>query len=402
MNKNIINYLLLSLLLLSCHQIDGVKNIDKVETITATVKIEATAEVGVPTPTNYKIKLTNFEERFEIIINANKDGEVDIDKIIPGIYSVNVSAEVLHNGFTYNFNGNISQITIIESGLNIPIDITSSKSGNIIFKEIYYSGSRTAKGGPYFRDQYYELYNNSNNVQYLDGLCIGDMYPGKATVELPTWDVENPDDHVFFSTIWQVPGTGKDYPLQPGEAIIIAQMGDNHQKPNLNPNSPVNLISVEFETFVKSTSLVSDNPALNMQIAFWPKRPPQWLVTVFGGAYAIFYPSESIDDSKFVSPKGSTAKCYMIPNGDIMDAVECITNEASIQLKRVPAILDAGAATVGATYCSKSISRKIKETLPDGRIIFFDTNNSTEDFEVMELPKIRRYDIKTPSWNTWK
>ena len=65
-------------------------------------------------------------------------------------------------------------------------------------------------------------------------------------------------------------------------------------------------------------------------------------------------------------------------------------------------MLDAGAATVNGTYLSKSVARKVKETLPDGRVILQDTNNSTDDFEVMDPPVIRRYDVKVPSWNTWK
>jgi len=65
-------------------------------------------------------------------------------------------------------------------------------------------------------------------------------------------------------------------------------------------------------------------------------------------------------------------------------------------------VLDAGATTVGGTYLSKSVARKIKTTLTDGRIIYYDTNNSSTDFEVMDTPEIRRNGAKAPSWNTWK
>ena len=87
---------------------------------------------------------------------------------------------------------------------------------------------------------------------------------------------------------------------------------------------------------------------------------------------------------------------------EVIDAVELVGNANQVQLKRVPAVLDAGAATVGGTYLSKSVARKIKSTLPDGRNIYYDTNNSSYDFEVMDVPEIRRNGAKTPSWNTWK
>jgi hypothetical protein len=68
----------------------------------------------------------------------------------------------------------------------------------------------------------------------------------------------------------------------------------------------------------------------------------------------------------------------------------------------MPAVLDAGAATVGGTYLGVSVGRKVKETKTDGRVILYDTNNSSEDFEVLNPPVIRRYGAKAPSWNTWK
>jgi predicted component of type VI protein secretion system len=99
---------------------------------------------------------------------------------------------------------------------------------------------------------------------------------------------------------------------------------------------------------------------------------------------------------------GSTVQSYRIPIESVVDALENVGNTNQMELKRMPAVLDAGAATVNGTYVAKSVARKVKETRPDGRVILQDTNNSTEDFEVMDLPQIRRYDAQAPSWNTWK
>ena len=67
----------------------------------------------------------------------------------------------------------------------------------------------------------------------------------------------------------------------------------------------------------------------------------------------------------------------------------------------MPAVIDAGAMTVGGTYLGVSAARKVRET-KDGRVILYDTNNSSDDFEVMQTPQIRRYGAKAPAWNTWK
>jgi hypothetical protein len=221
-----------------------------------------------------------------------------------------------------------------------------------------------------------------------------------ATANIPEYDIPNPDDFVYALTIWQVPDD-KDYPLEPGESVIIAQMADDHTKENLNPNAPVNLLSAEFETYVRSSSFVQDNPAINMEIAFWPRVLPQWLTTVFGGAFVIYFPEEPIDPAGSITPIGSSREVYQIPIDLVVDALELVGNPNQVQLKRMPTVLDAGAATVGGTYASLSVARKVKET-KDGRAVLMDTNNSSDDFEVMDPPMIRRYGAEAPSWNTWK
>ncbi len=402
--KKIIKYtfvLMFAGLILSCSQFKDVNGISKVENISAKINVKLNIAEGIPHPESYTYKLNNYSEKYELIRTGDASGNLDVSDVIPGIYTITVSSEVSKDGFTYNFNGSLPNTVIIENGKKLDIEVGASRAGNIILKEIYYCGSKTAKGGSYFRDQFYEIYNNSNIVQYLDKLCIGNLNPLTATANLPVWPGEDPDKFIYFTTIWQIPGNGTTYPLQPGEGAIIAQMADNHQREELNPACPVNLISAEFETYVKSTSIIKDNPAVNMGIAFWERPLPQWLVTVFGGAYAIFYPDKEIDPNDYVSPVGRTDKNYKVSVDLVVDAVELVNDETKMKLKRVPAVLDAGATTVGATYCGKSVTRKIKTTLADGRIIYMDTNNSTEDFEMTEKPIIRRNGVKIPSWNTW-
>ena len=355
-------------------------------------------------PDEVKVRLTNFTERYELGVAVSPEGDIKVDNIIPGIYTVTVSAEKNEDGFTYNYNGNAVNVNIVTNDKQIDVKVGASRAGALVFKEVFYCGSKTPSGGSYFRDQFYEIYNNSEIEQNVRGLAIGYLNPNTATANLPVWPGPDADKYVYASNIWQIPDTA-DFPLNPGESIIIAQMADDHKKSNLNPSSPVNLLSAEFEGLVKTTALIQDNPAINMSMAFWPSPLPQWLTTVFGGAFVIFYPPGPIDPNsptETVSPEGSTAKSYRIPIEVVIDALENVGNPNQMQLKRVPAMLDAGAATVNGTYLSKSVARKVKETLPDGRVILQDTNNSTDDFEVMDPPVIRRYDVKVPSWNTWK
>ena len=409
--KNLLTYFIVAVFALgfsSCAQFDEIAESERVANVSAKVVVNTTLGEGVPAPETYTVKFNNYTEGFELVETTDASGIVNTESLIPGIYSITVSAEVAHNGSVYNFNGNLVNVNILNNGQSLTVDVNASKSGALVLKEIFYCGSKTPSGGSYFRDQFYEVYNNSDMVQYVDGMCIGNMLPALATANLPVWPDEFASSHVFFATIWQLPGTPgeKNYPLQPGESIIIAQMADNHQREALNPGSPVNLIGAEFEAYLQSTSLIKDNPAINMNLAFLPSPSKQWLVTVFGGAYAIFFPEAPIDRNTYITPVGQTTKAKEIPIDWIVDAVELVNDETKIKLKRVPAVLDAGATTVGGTYVNKSVCRKVKETVqnPDGssRVKYYDTNNTSEDFYVTEIPMIHRDGAKSPSWNTWQ
>jgi len=391
---------LAGIIVTSCQQFSDIAKVEEVEALSATVSL--TLNLGnAPAPESFNIKLINYSERYEINKTVGATGSVTIDGIIPGIYTITASSEMSADGFTYNYSGSAVNLDIVKDDKNINITVEASKSGALVMKELYYCGSRTPTGGSYFRDQFYEIYNNSETVQNVRGLCIAQINPLTATANLPVWPGDDAANYVFCLTIWQVPDD-KDYPLNPGESIIIAQMADDHKKSNLNPNCPVSLLSAEFETYVNTTSIISDNPAINMVMAFWPSPTPQWLTTVFGSAFVIFFPDEPIDPANYVNPVGSTSKNYKIAIENVVDAVELVGNANQVQLKRMPTVLDAGAATVGGTYLGASVARKIKETKNDGRVIYYDTNNSSNDFEVMTPPVIRRNGALAPSWNTWK
>ena len=403
--------------LFSCEQFEDIKDVEKIGEVSFGLQISLDKAEGVPAPSSYKVKLNNYAENIEMVQEVPAGSSLDLKDIIPGIYTIAVSGESSANGFTYMFNGNLSNVNIIENGKQFSLEMSAAKSGNIILKEIYYCGSKIGGKTSYFRDQYYELYNNSNEVQYLDGLCLGNINPAGTSAINYVWDRPNQEDYIYFQTIWQIPydkenPQNKMYPLQPGESVIMAQMAHDHRAENLNPDCPVDLSGAEFEFYLKTTAYTKDNPAHNMIGAFWKLTTSWWLVTVNGGAFAIFYPDEQMASvmydadyeqkyaSTWVTPIGYTTKGKDVHVDCIVDAVELMLNESKITQKRMPAILDAGATWVGGTYLAKSVSRKVKEVKEDGRVVYQDTNNSLEDFEVA-TPQPRRNGAKIHSWNTW-
>ena len=62
-----------------------------------------------------------------------------------------------------------------------------------------------------------------------------------------------------------------------------------------------------------------------------------------------------------------------------------MANAETGDYKRLPASIDAGFNYIEGTYTGKSVRRKEAETV-NGRKVLQDTNNSTNDFEVLDTP----------------
>jgi hypothetical protein len=360
------------------------------------------------------LRLINYDENLEYSFPVTST-KVEATGVIPGIYTAVLSGK----GYTdnaevseYLMNGSLVNESLTTNGKSYDITVKAGIKGNIIFKELYFSGVPSY----YFRDQFYELYNNSNQVVYLDGLHIANLEPSTATTSLPTWEDEK-DKYVYGARVWKFPGNGTDYPLQPGESIIVAQHAKNHKESNAN--SPVDLSSAEFEFYMGSTAF-PDMPAINMDHVFYEGKSDigtiqMWLVSVFGGAYVIFkVPEDETWDPVNVDwaiPVGTSSKTRYakIPVEYVWDAVELGDNESMVNAKRVPGLLDAGMSWVGNIYCGLSVARYFEtdangnpKTLENGSPLYMDTNNSTDDFERGLTPEMRRNGAKIPSWNTWK
>ena len=353
----------------------------------------------VVAPPSYKIAFKNEYENYYFNITAGPDGTATV-RLRPGLYDIIVSARTL----TKIYSGGSEKDVIVadENHRNIDIDIV--ETGALVFKELYYCGSPPPGGGIYFRDQFYEIYNNSEEMLYVDGLCIAIIYSNLASANQPNWNIENQGNYVFLYQAWQLPGNGTEYPLEPGESIIICQWATNHiTSISGNPNS-LDLSSGEFEAIIPgvTNAIMTDGPPINMKLVFNSQSNMlQWLTTVNGAAFVIFFPDATVNFSTPITQVGASARGVPVPVKMIVDAVECVTNAASVQQKRVPLKLDAGAIYVSGQYVKESVARKIEETTADGRHIYQDTNNSTEDFEVQKPPVIRRNGAKKPAWNTW-
>ena len=403
MKHSVITLMVLAVLAMVGCQKTGTK------TISINVKVDETKLVaaGIPSPESYGVKISNFATG-SVIETTTENGIATAVGIIPGVYTVTVSASQNQGGFTYTLAGSESNVSLIADGAEVVVKVDAVKEAALVFKEIYYTGVDPANF--YFRDQFYEIYNNSTEVVYADGLCIAEtVFANIDKSVIYEWPIPNADQYVFARVIWQLPGDGKTYPVQPGESFVIAQWATNHKAENLSKGlSPVDLTGAEFEAIEKETTfngiLLTDNLAINMKkVVQAGYAMPQWLTSTDGSRYVLFKPSKPLKNEDFITATNAdyqgTAREIAI--SDVIDAVQAVNNESGMSVLGLPTALDAGAIWCSGSYVGESIARKIKETRPDGTKVYQDTNNTSNDFEVKKDPQVRRYGAKVPSWNTW-
>ena len=342
-------------------------------------------------PDGTEVKLLNTQTGREMIVLTIGGTATITSTLTEGSYDASCSFTLKVGTDEYVFNGIVSNF-ILNNDASMPIKLVLSKnSGGFVIKEIYFAGSKTVDAKTYYSDQFHEIYNNTSETLYADGLCIAflEQTPTNPNVWVNT-DGTIMDKLPCIFQVWIIPGTGKEHPVAPGKSIVIAQDGIDHQTdPNGNSLSPVNLGKADWESYVSASGKDFDSPGVpNMTMIYTTSVPmTDWLHSVFGYAEIIFrlpVPWEQFvaDPNNFKTKPGSTAttQFLMVSKSYVVDAVEIVYPDATKRNKRLPIELDAGYTYIdGGTYCSKSIRRKAK-LIVNGRVIYKDTNNSTEDF----------------------
>ena len=283
---------------------------------------------------------------------------------------------------------------------NIKLFLFNSKA-DFVIEEVYFAGSTTAEGKQYSGDQYIKIYNNSDSVLYADGLVILESAFNTAQQYEYTPDIMS--QAMAVQCVYAIPGNGKDYPVQPGESLLICDKAIDHTAANINS---FDLRNADFEWYDETEKNQDvDNPQVTNLDKIYSYTKAVWTLHNQGlCAYAIArlqvdkntFLTDYTYNATFINVIGNSqnTSAYQVPKEWIIDAVN-ISNKAQYAWNVVDPSLD-----MGFTYCgevasdknryNKSVRRKVLSTTPDGRKILKDTNNSTEDFEAKATPSLKQ------------
>lgn len=387
--KRILIYIVALLLLpvSSC-----IREIAEYNSYTVDIRVRYGDEIPEEHYDSARVVLNNLIKNYSSTQYTNSGGEVIFHDVEPGFYTVTVTHSFGEGGVAYYLNGLLN--LDVFSDVSDTVDVVVSKSNALVIKQYYYSGCLTPAGKQYTSDQFVEIYNNSAVVQYVDGLSIFEH----ASYALSDNYWAFLKDTIVGRAIWTFPGKGEDYPLLPGHSVVIARDAINHQDDSLgNPLSPVNLEHADFEFWVKTVSGDDiDGPfAVNMIEDLFTYRGNDYVFHTRGGSAIalIRIPGNEEERKDFIKhhliakPDIPTRFYGKIPNKFVLDAVEVTWDEAHAIYKRFPVELDAGYTYVpSGSRSGKCVRRKVKEVV-NGRYIYQDTNNSTEDFLKDVIPK---------------
>ena len=161
-----------------------------------------------------------------------------------GLYNVKIEGEVSYTTQdvdnadvqkTANVRALEENVEVVGGTFDLEMQLVLYKeSEGFVISEIFFSDTQTPEGQQYSGgDQYFELYNNSSEVLYADGLCIAETEFNTASY-LNQLDPDNRTTKTAVSAVYRIPGSGTDYPVQPGETILICDVAINHTTVNSN------------------------------------------------------------------------------------------------------------------------------------------------------------------------
>lgn len=299
-----------------------------------------------------------------------------------GQYTLSVTGKVKDEASAY-VTGNTSVDLYADNATTV--SLSKINQSPLLFKEIF-----TAAGAMYYmKDSYFEIVNNSDEVQYLDGLILSSPQGGQSAAN--AWQANGMAD-LYASgqgAVIAFPGNGTNYPLQPGESVVIANDAANHKELAAEGNNCPDLSKADWEIYLDYVSDDIDYDAPNMNVIFQNNTYMKAFgLGFYGRAYILaklpagITPEEYVADTNNLqtTPNTTSDRQYlMIPSKYVLDAVDIWDGDEEVHYGTFLAKDDAQGVIASKAWEGKCIRRKVAK-IENGRPYYQDTNNSANDF----------------------
>jgi hypothetical protein len=427
-------YLLSVTLLYACGDLD---NDYTTYPVSVQLVYPATSPIG-PTP-DVRVKLIGAGGSvFESLTNEKGIATFSVPA---GIYEVSSSSKEVADSYTYIYNGLKSSIPVTSAWSEkelISLALVESKSAQVIIKEIYNGGCQKNDGsGSFSEDQYVILYNNSEKEANLKSLCLTAITPANA--QATNNDYGENGELSYESEGW-IPSGGAiwyfpvDAIIQPfEEAVIAIRTAVNH---TVTYSKSINFANESYYCLYDPLNYSGQKaPSENIPVSHHLKGMKfapgtSWVISTTSPAVFIFKPGvtpqELANDTDRDNYHGNVSQANKRKKIDIdwvLDGVEVFTNSSNKNRKRFTTTVDAGYIYLTNTFgytLYRNVDQEATEALEgnedklvygynmgvDGkgdpseidaeasikrgaRIIYMDTNNSSNDFHERREASLR-------------
>jgi hypothetical protein len=295
-----------------------------------------------------------------IVKQMDENGRLYLEGLPTAVYSISVR-------MNYPDDKNIQ---LIYNQKNIQIRSGMVYTDSVIAEPVSSSGlaiNEVYSVGPvnnffFFYDQFIEIYNSSDSIKYLDGMMVmrvsGNNEEGRYG---PGYDEGSDGDIEGVTYVFRFPGYpgGQNYPIQPGQFMVLAQDAVNHTS---TVTTSVNLSGADWEFYNQYSATDIDNPNIPDLLNMDPTTTVDFMISLTSDVIVISSGVDTVwDDGIDIST--------------IIDAVEYQSSSAS--KKTLDDRVDRGWAPSPAKYSGQSMERR-----EAGQ----DTNDGTLDWEIIPKP----------------
>ena len=283
----------------------------------------------------------------------------------------------------------INKLTITREGSSE----NASLQGKLLIGKVFYAGSTRLNGATpknYMKHLYIELYNNSDEAIDVAGtyIALANSDNGTAAWTAADMALEHPDSAVV-KQIFQIPATAARM-LEPGKSLVFANCAVDHSQ---IAEGNIDLSDADFEVKSANNAFGDHSDAV----------PELTVVKTFGTADYMNFLNPGPDGIVLLPADTDLASCpetygkgkttgslyTIVPLKNSIDCVDIVKQKTpSADDKRFADAYDAGFTCIvdPGTFICQAVARK--QTAAG---LLQDTNNSSDDFEVLSNVQPRVY-----------
>lgn len=389
----------------SCQLADDAQSEDAAVGTIPSLTLSTVMPAGFKTGITYAGQTVTLKsDRMSYTAKTDDTGRAVFNNLVPDIYSIATSWKL--SAAEYAAMASSDEVenrpVLVSSSVasqrlfdaqEVTLTLNKMVEQTLLISKIYASGTKDNNDKNYLSDRFIEIFNNSDEVQYVDQLYLALT----EAVSPAVYPAASNKGYVYVRQIFQFPGKGADYPVEPGKSVVVCNSAINHLEES---STSADLSTADFE--VKNTRYSNNAKVPEMPLVFTSFSTLIYMNLVNGGDNGVLLlQTDSASMAKYprvYAPGKTKGELFVqIPDGTILDGVETLKNKTTgvdVNTKRIPTFIDASYGFINATsgYTHESIERRVDVSRSTAeRIYLIDTNNTLSDFRTVTDVTPRHY-----------